>query len=137
MSWWNWHKRTQELTAVLPPSFLCTRWCTSHTLAGRRQRGQAHPWSRSATARRMCAGTLSEYPMSSGRLAVLNGGCSSRVRSSAAMPGGPETKSMASRAIAYRSAAHASAGSALAAAVPPLSPAPLLSPCPAASAPAR
>ena len=52
--------------------------------------------------------------MSSGRLAVLNGPSSSRVRSSAAMPGGPETKLMASRAIAYRSAAHAAGGSALA-----------------------
>ena len=40
-SWWNWHSSTQSVTAVLPPSALCCRWCTSHQAAGRPQRGQA------------------------------------------------------------------------------------------------
>ena len=39
--------------------------------AGRPQRGQAQPRSRSWTARRMLAGMESEYPMSSGSDGVL------------------------------------------------------------------
>ncbi len=46
--------------------------------------------------------------MSSGSDGVLYGGASRVVRSQAAMPAGPETKSMASRAMAYRSACIAS-----------------------------
>ena len=42
--------------------------------------------------------------MSSGSDGVLYGGARRVVRSQAAMPAGPETKSMASRAMAYRSA---------------------------------
>jgi len=40
--------------------FLWVMWCTSHQAAGRPQRGQAHRRSRSSTARRMCAGMVSE-----------------------------------------------------------------------------
>ena len=46
--------------------------------------------------------------MSSGSDGVLYGGASRVVRSQPARPAGPETKSMASRAIAYRSACAAS-----------------------------
>src|SRR4029077_9743997 len=103
-SWWNWHSSTHSLTAVLPPSLLCCRWCTSHQAAGLPHRGQAQPRSLSWTARRMLAGIESEYPMSSGSDGVLYGGASRVVRSQPARPAGRETKSMASRAMAYRSA---------------------------------
>src|ERR1700733_4554136 len=46
--------------------------------------------------------------MSSGSDGVLYGGASRVVRSQPARPAGPETKSMASRAMAYRSACIAS-----------------------------
>ena len=46
--------------------------------------------------------------MSSGSDGVLYGGASRVVRSQPARPAGPETKSMASRAMAYRSACVAS-----------------------------
>jgi len=45
-SWWNWHSRTHSLTLVLPPSFLCLMWCTSHQAAGRPQRGHPQRLSR-------------------------------------------------------------------------------------------
>ena len=61
----------------------------SHQAAGRPQRGQAQPRSRSWTARRMLAGIESEYPMSSGSDGVLYGGASRVVRSQPAMPAGP------------------------------------------------
>src|SRR5579871_2288602 len=107
-SWWNWHSSTQLLTEVVPPSALWFRWCTSHQAAGRPHLGQAQPRSLRWTARRMLAGMESEWPMSSGTDGVLKGGARRVVRSQAARPAGPETKSMASRAMAYRSACAAS-----------------------------
>ena len=59
------------------------------------------------TARRIWPGIESEYPISSGRLGVLYGGSRRPVRSAEARPPGPDTKSTASRAIAYRCACRA------------------------------
>src|SRR5258707_11151906 len=88
------------------------------------------PLARSGTARRMWPGMLVEAPMSRMRDLLLNGSSSRPRRKTDAMPAGPEARSMASRAMAYRSACQASGDSALdrpvAEAVPPV-------PCPAGS----
>jgi hypothetical protein len=90
MSWWKPQYSLRLVTLVGPPSFLWVMWCTSQPAAGVSQPpGHAQCPSRRMTARRMCAGMVSEWPMSSGRLGVLNGGCRRPVRSAAAMPFSP------------------------------------------------
>src|SRR5439155_12039583 len=106
--WWNGHKSTQSLTEVFPPLALCFVWCTSHAPAGWRQ-PPAH-WqcrSRNSTALRIPAGTVSAYPMSSGRLGPPSRAHSWRRRRNDASPPGPETRSTALPITACSIAAHA------------------------------
>src|SRR6185369_13809196 len=60
--WWNGHSSTQSVADVLPPRALCVVWWTWQPPA----RWQCR--SRSSTALRIPAGTVSAYPISSGRL---------------------------------------------------------------------
>src|SRR6185436_7171185 len=67
--WWNGHSKTQSLTDVVPPWALCVVWWTWQAPAGWWQ--PPADWqcrSRSSTALRIPAGTVSAYPISSGRL---------------------------------------------------------------------
>ena len=94
--WWKGHSSTQSFTDVLPPRALCLVWCTSHAPAGWVQ-PPAH-WqcrSRSSTALRIPAGTVSAYPMSSGRLGPASRAPSCRRRRNDASPPGPDSRSTA------------------------------------------
>ena len=76
-------------------------WWTSQALAGRSQPpGQTQCLSLVMTARRMAGGMELAQPMSSGWDGVFQGLSSSPWRRTDAMAAGPETKSMARRAIA-------------------------------------
>src|SRR6184192_839542 len=106
--WWKLQSRTQSLVLVLPPCFLCLTWCTSHADAGWLQPpDHRHVRSRSATALRIPAGTVSAYPMSSGRLGPASRTSSWRRRRKLASPPGPERRSTALPMTASSSAAQA------------------------------
>jgi hypothetical protein len=89
-------KEYAVLMDVGPPSALCRVWCTWHASAGWSHR-PAH-WqclSRSSTALRIPAGTVSAYPMSSGRPGPPSRAPSWRRRRNDASPPGPDSRSTA------------------------------------------
>src|SRR5690242_19106308 len=94
--WWNGHSSTQSVTEVVPPWALCVVWWTWQAPAGWVQ-PPAH-WqcrSRSSTALRIPAGTVSAYPISKGRLGPPSRTPSSRRRKNEASPPGPDRRSTA------------------------------------------